>query len=274
MKPARLVFWPFPLFGNPGAEQGVFELHDALIDMFEGYDQGSRQQAFLPSTEVDLFTFAKPEDLVGWRKALRESFDGARGDGEVPILVGGNHLVALPVLEAYGAEPQRTCFVSFDAHLDAYDLAASREPVNHGNFLLHARRGKNVSVVNVGSRDLSLPEAQARKHFDRLWTAPDLARRPITDTARELAEYAKGFERVHLDIDLDVLDPSALRTVGSPMPFGLTSMQLLALVDVLIDDRLEAVTISEYNGSLDHDGMGKHVVLWLLEYILLRRARG
>lgn len=269
----RVVFWPFALFGNPGADEGISELAGGFADRMEDWlsEPSCRQFPIVAGTEVEVFDFLDLDDFARWRKDARARFERCLAEGDFPVFVGGNHLIALPVYEAYAARSERVCIVQLDAHLDAYELSTTKEKLNHGNFLIHVPRRPGLAVVNVGHRDHTLPEASVRRHFDRDWGTDAIVARSIEAVAEELAAYVRGFDRVHIDIDLDVLDPSVLGAVGTPMPFGLSGRELLRLLGVIWSEKVSGVTLSEYNGLLDPDGRGGQLVLWLLEHILLRR---
>ncbi len=272
----RVLFWPFAHDGNPGAEAGVADLGEALGARLEEWaaEPGCRQHPLAARTRLEMRDFLAVEDLLTWRRDLRRRFEACRRRGDFPVVVGGNHLVLLPVLEAYAAAGERVLCVSFDAHLDAYDLSTTKEPLHHGNFLLHLRRPRRLSIVNVGHRDRTLAPAAVREHFDRAFAIEEVAALGIEGTVAAIGRLARRFDRVHLDVDLDVLDPSALRAVGTPMPAGLSTLELCRLIDGLPAGKLAGVTLSEYNASLDADGAGQHLVLWLLERMLLARVEG
>jgi agmatinase len=271
---SRVVFWPFGLFGNPGGEAGVLDLSQALGASLAEHEAepASRLHAVAARTKLEMCEVLEAEDVPRWRRDLHRRFARCLARREFAVFVGGNHLVALPVLEAYAERPERACVVSFDAHLDAYDLAAGRERLNHGNFLLHLARPPRLSIVNVGHRDLVLERRRVRDFFDRDYPVEAIDARPLDALVRELARYLRGFDLVHFDIDLDVLDPSAMRAVGTPMPCGLAPRELVRILDGLFSEKTAGVTISEYDGGRDPDGAGRHFVVFLIERLLLRRA--
>jgi arginase family enzyme len=268
---ASVVFWPFGLFGTPGAEAGAHDLHDALLaSLSEAEDAaGSRLAAAARTAEIELRPFATLDEIAAFRELIGAAFAERRRRGELPIFVGGNHLVALPVYDALAAERGRACVVSFDAHIDAYHATLAAEDLNHGNFLLHVRGRERLSIVNVGHRDLATDERRATAALDAAWPAEAIAARPLGDVIAEIAAHLAAFDAFLLDIDLDVLDPAALRAVGSPLPFGLAPAALLAIVLGLLSERTAGVTITEYDGRADADGAGKHLVVRLIERLLV-----
>lgn len=274
---AHVLFWPFGLHGNPGAELGVEQLFDAFSGALgEALDDpASRLHPLAQRTDAEMIDYAEPEEMLRWREELRSRFADALEARALPVFVGGNHLVLLPILEAYAASPaERTLVVSFDAHIDAYDLPGSRERLHHGNFLAHVDRPAHLSIAAVGHRDHVLTEAAAKERLDHVLSMDVIARRPLEASVDTLASLAGHADRVHLDIDLDVLDPSALRAVGTPMPCGLSTRELTALVEPLLGPKLSGVSVSEYSAAADPDGTGRQLVCWLLEHVLLRRFGG
>jgi len=270
---ARLIFWPWGLFGNPGGDLSVEELFGAVAGSLDDAqaDPGSRLHAIAARVEVEMIEVLEAEEIPRWREDLRERFAVSRDAGELPVLVGGNHLVLLPVLEAYAAAKARTLVVSFDAHLDAYDMPGTRERLHHGNFLLHFRRPRHVALAAVGDRDHFLSRETAAQVWDEVLDMRAIAARPLEESVEAIRALAAGVEQVHLDIDLDVLDPGALRAVGTPSPCGLSLRELTAMIEPLLGPKLSGVTVSEYSRAADADGTGRQLVAWLLEHILLRR---
>src|SRR5947209_5493291 len=116
----RVVFWPFGLFGNPGAERGVADVADALPASLAEHEAEpeSRLRALARRTRVEVCDYLEVEDFLGWRADIRRRFLACRRAREFPVFFGGNHLVALPVYEAYSEMDARVCILSFDAHLD------------------------------------------------------------------------------------------------------------------------------------------------------------
>ncbi|HVY62978.1 MAG TPA: arginase family protein, partial [Planctomycetota bacterium] len=132
-------------------------------------------------------------------------------------------------------------------------------------------KGPRLSIVNVGHRDLTLVRAAVEAVFDRDFGIEEVVERGMRAVVSDVKKRARAAERVWLDIDLDVLDPGVLRAVGTPMPCGLSTQQLLELLAALATPKLAGVSISEYSAAADPDGAGRQLVVWLLEWLLLRR---
>ena len=158
--------------------------------------------------------------------------------------------------------------IQFDAHLDLYNLADCKEELNHGNFLRHAEA--LPQVVNVGHRDLFLPDAAVREFYRAHVPAAELAIDPAPAVAA-LGEWGAGAERVLLDIDCDVFDPAYFPAVAHPQPLGLSPALLVKLVHAAWSDRVCGVALSEFDPGRDRDDQSLGTLVWLLEYLLLKR---
>jgi arginase family enzyme len=123
--------------------------------------------------------------------------------------------------------------------------------------------------VNVGHRELLLLPEYVAKHFRLAFPAQALAvdPEPALAKVRQLAGQA---ERVFLDIDCDVLDSAFFPAQSNPVPFGLSPSQLLRCLDTVWSDRVAGVVISEFDAARDRDDRSLALLMWLLEYLLVR----
>jgi agmatinase len=77
-----------------------------------------------------------------------------------------------------------------------------------------------------------------------------------------------------IDVDCDVFDPAYFPAVGQPVPFGLSPHQVLAVLEAVWSPRVTGVLLSEFDPGRDRNDQGLATVVWLLEYLLLRRYEG
>jgi arginase family enzyme len=180
----------------------------------------------------------------------------------------GNHLGTLPVYDELAGQKD-VLVVQLDGHLDIHRFRDTTRELSHGNFLLHCA-GPLPPVINVGHRDLLLPPEYVAKHFRQTIAAGDLA---VNGPAvlQQLRGAAGTAPKVILDLDCDVFDPAYFPAVAEPVPFGLAPAQVLAVLEVIPADRLAGVLISEFAPGRDQGDRSLASVMWLLEYLLLRR---
>lgn len=156
--------------------------------------------------------------------------------------IGGDHSITLPLLRAYRAWLGRPLAVlHFDAHCDTWTDHFG-EPSGHGTWVYEAiQEGLVVPqcFVQVGIR--SAGEKAARDYVDdqggRVWTARALrgvegsaALAPVLDDLRRrLAGH--GQPPLYLSLDIDCLDPAFAPGTGTPEPGGLSTNQVLTLLE-------------------------------------------
>lgn len=147
--------------------------------------------------------------------------------GHVPVVVGGDHTVSYPVAVTAAARHEDLTYVYLDAHLDlGLHLDGSGE-LHNGNFVAAlAAGGAFREVVNVGAR---------------AWTTYDEAYDPggPVTVVREVDPAALSTLRgrkVHVSLDVDVLDPVYVPNTGSKEPFGATPEQVRCVMAWIADN--------------------------------------
>lgn len=139
----------------------------------------------------------------------------------VPIVLGGDDSIPIPVLAAYEGRGPITV-LQVDAHLDFRDEVAGvrngySSPMRRASEMEHVGDMFQVGLRGVGSaRAGEVADAQARGN--RLVTARELRERGVGWVLEQLPEGASVF----ISFDLDGLDPSLCPGVNAPAPGGLS----------------------------------------------------
>jgi arginase family enzyme len=89
--------------------------------------------------------------------------------------------------------------------------------------------------------------------------------------SKAIRESASSAGRVFIDIDCDVLDPAYFPATAHPLPFGLSPPVLLRLIDAAWGDNVCGVSVSEFDPGRDRGEQSLNTLVWLLEYLLLKR---
>lgn len=267
------VFFPFDLFGSAGASSGVQLLADALQELLADNRReriATRARAYAGRVRTREFSFETLPAYQDWRAKARQAASEVLRRHDFLLWITGNHLGTLPIYEELGsAAAPTTLVVQFDAHLDIYNLSDCSREISHGNFLLHGE-GPLPEIVNIGARELLLRPEHIRKYYREVYAAADLAVNP--EAALEgLRTTVAAAARVFIDIDCDVLDPAFFPAVTHPLPFGLSPQQLLCFLDAAWSDRVAGVALSEFDPGRDHNDQSLSTLVWLIEYLLLKR---
>jgi agmatinase len=265
------VSFPMDLGGSPGTSQGARLLADALREILDDTQdeiRACRAKSFAGQVRLRELAFETPAQVAAWRQRGGKSVRRVWDQGEFLLWLGGNHLGALPVYEELGRQPGGLV-VQFDAHLDLYHLHDTTRELSHGNFLRHLPEPR-PALVNLGHRDLFLLTSEISDHFRWARGTLELEADPpgVMNLLRQTCATA---ERIVIDIDIDVFDPAFAPAVSHPMPIGLAPGLLLRFLDAIWSEAVVGVCISEFDPGRDRDDRTLALLVWLLEYLLLKR---
>jgi agmatinase len=177
--------------------------------------------------------------------------------------LGGDHSITLPLLRAYRAHFGRPLAVlHFDAHCDTWQDHFG-EPSGHGTWVYEAiQEGLVVKecFVQVGIR--SAGERAAREYVRDQGGAIHTARSlrglespsqlyfVIDDLRRRIA--AQGQPPLYISLDIDCLDPAFAPGTGTPEPGGLSTNQVLSLLEALAELDCVGMDCVEVAPPYDH----------------------
>jgi len=160
------------------------------------------------------------------------------------VWLGGDHSITLPLLRAYRAQAGRPLAVlHFDAHCDTWQDHFG-EPSGHGTWVYEAMQEELVldaCFTQVGIRSAAQRAARdyVRERGGVIHTARELRGRdgpqqlaPLLDALRARLA-AHGSPPLYVSLDIDCLDPAFAPGTGTPEPGGLTTGQVLTLLEGL-----------------------------------------
>ncbi len=168
---------------------------------------------------------------------------------KIPIMAGGEHSITKAAADAL---PEDTGLLSFDAHLDLRDEFLG-ERLSHATFMrrVSEKLGSN-HIMEVGIRAFSRPELDfARKSGVTMITPQDLRETGISKTAQRIRGFLSGFSQSYVTVDIDVLDPAFAPGVGNPEPDGISTDQLLTLLDASMQKNTVGFDLVEVSPQLD-----------------------
>jgi agmatinase len=149
-------------------------------------------------------------------------------EGKFPVILGGEHSVTPPAVEAFASKYDKLSVLQFDAHADLRDeYMGSR--FNHA--CTGARLAGICSLVQAGIRSMS-KEEKDHPRVKRFFSARDIISGDTSpaDISGELSE------NVYVTIDLDVLDPSVMPSTGTPEPGGLDWYLLTSILKAVASE--------------------------------------
>jgi agmatinase len=175
---------------------------------------------------------ADPRDLKGHYRRAEEAVRKFLKAGTLPITIGGDHGIPIPVFRAL-SEHGPVTLVHLDAHLDwRNDVNGAME--GYSSTIRRASEMAHIGdIFQIGIRG---------QGSARAGEVEDARRRATIVTAEELDEQGMkailaGIPdggRYYLTIDADGLDPAVMPAVGAPQPGGVTYRQTIDLIKGLI----------------------------------------
>jgi len=210
----RIIGVPFDgtVSFRPGARFGPAALRDAS-DGVETWspilDADVEDLRYADAGNLDL-PMGHTETALGM---IREAVEDCLNDGAIPFLLGGEHLVSLPAIEALAERHPDMVLIQLDAHAD------QREDYL-GVKLSHAcviRRAAEVigdaNIRQLGIRSGTKDEYTLMRQHGNLTTFRE-------GDLEELVEWV-GDRPLYLTVDLDVFDPACFSGTGTPEPGGI-----------------------------------------------------
>ena len=203
---------------------------------------------------------------------IAKKVSAAVNDGHVPIVLGGDHSIALGTLGGLASSHGPGGALWFDAHGDLNTPETSPSGNVHG-MPLAAALGlasdvfasdawplpalKPEHVVLVGVRSLDEGERELVRRFGvSVYTMSDLDRRGVEPVVREALERVADAAFVHVSLDMDVVDPDIAPGVGTPVRGGLSYREAhLALELVAESGLLGSLDVVEVNPILDRENV-------------------
>ena len=191
----------------------------------------------------------------------------------VPLVLGGDHLVALGELRAHAAMHGPVALVLLDAHADTWD-AYYGERLFHGTVfrraleegllrpersLLAGMRGPLYSAEDLGA---------AREMGFELITGDELRAMPLGEYG-ERVRTRVGDAPAFLSFDIDVIDPAFAPATGTPEVAGLLPHEALILLRSLAGMHFVGYDVVEVSPVYDGPGQTTAMLAANIAYELL-----
>lgn len=222
------------------------------------------------------------EQVAAMAAALAERVENALMLERFPVIIGGDHSIALGSIAGAARVVQPLGLLWIDAHGDFNDARTSPSGNIHG-MPLSAVVGQGAPELNtlagpapkvlpehavlIGVRDLDVAEAPKLAGSGVVcYTAQavhDRGMGPILAEALEIV--TSGTAGFHCSFDVDSLDPAVIPGTGTRSPEGLTLDDGLAIIRACgAAPQCRSIELTELNPLLDHEGQSCRAVLALL----------
>lgn len=197
-------------------------------------------------------------------EAVREIVAG----GKFPLVLGGDHSIAMGTVAGVVAAAGPIGVLWIDAHGDYNTPETSPTGNIHGMPLAHLVGLGHPRLVNIGFPGVKLrpeqvvligirsldPEERIRMAESGMliFTMREIDELGIATVVRQALTRLKAWPRLHVSLDLDVVDPQIAPGVGTPVRGGLTYREAHLLMELLADSgRVGSMDVVEINPILD-----------------------
>jgi agmatinase len=206
---------------RPGARFGPSAIRRASwgIETFSPYFQRDLSQCLIHDMgDLELPLGEKKASLNLIRRGVRKILSGKK----FPILLGGDHLITLPIIEEVLKVHPRLHLLQIDAHTDLRDDYL-------GEFLCHSTVMRRV-IERLGEDRLF--QIGIRSGTEEEFKLTRKMRSVVSLDPNSLSSMVKRLrdKPVYITLDLDVMDPSFLPGVGTPEPGGFTFQEFISLL--------------------------------------------
>ena len=187
-------------------------------------------------------------DVENTMERVKRIVKEVHDSGKFPVVLGGEHTVTYGCVKAF----EDTAVLSFDAHLDLRDEYIGKR-LSHATFMrrLCEELGSD-HFFEVGPRAICEEEIDfAAKKKVRHCTSLQVFKNGIDKIAAELLHWSSQFGRLYITIDMDVLDPAYAPGVGNPVPEGLSSTQLLEILEKVVTRKVVGLDVVEVSPHYD-----------------------
>jgi agmatinase len=267
-KDSKIVLLGCPYDGSasfrPGARFGPSAIRRASwgIETFSPYFERDLSQLSVHDMgDLELPLGEKKLSLTLIRKALRKIISGKK----FPILLGGDHLITLPVIEEIHPIYPHLHLLQIDAHTDLREDYLG-ESLSHSTVMRRVieRLGEG-KLFQIGIRSGTEEEFKLAKRIKSIVSSD---RESLRSMVRRLRN-----QPVYISLDLDVIDPSLLPGVGAPEPGGLTFQEFISLLKKLQTLHVVGFDMVELTPDYDPTGISSITASVLLREMMLAYCR-
>ncbi len=246
-------------------------------------DEGNIQIAAAEKAASPDTNLKNLKEVTDASTALANKIHDVMENGQFPLILGGDHSIAIGTLAGLGDRYENLGVIWYDAHSDINTGETSPSGNIHGmplavsiglgheklvNIRGFAPKIKPENVVIVGARSIDPGEREIIKEQGiKVFTMHDIDKLGMTEIMDQTMWYLKDREvdGVHLSLDLDGIDPIYTPGVGTPVPGGISYREShLAMEMLFTSDMITSAEFVEVNPILDEKNKTADVAVALI----------
>lgn len=223
------------------------------------------------------------EEVVSMSTALAKKVDAVVKRDRTPLVLGGDHSIAIGTLAGLSMHYKNLGVIWFDAHADLNTPDTTPSGNIHGmplatsiglgherlTSILHSEvKIKAENIIIIGGRSIDEGERVLIKERGiKVYTMHEIDRLGMTHVMEETLRFFKAqqVDGLHLSLDLDALDPLYTPGVGTPVVGGITYREShLAMEMIQESSLLTSAEFVEVNPILDERNKTADVAVALI----------
>ncbi|MFJ5716803.1 arginase [Neobacillus sp. NPDC093127] len=236
-----------------------------------------------PEVVVDKESNLRNLDLVAEKsELLAKKVDEAIQSGSFPLVLGGDHSIAIGTLAGVAKHYKNLGVIWYDAHGDLNTAETSPSGNIHGMPLAasiglghpalteiggYSPKVKPENVVIIGARSLDEGERILIKETGiKVYTMHEIDRLGMAKVMEETISYfQERTDGVHLSLDLDGLDPNDAPGVGTPVIGGISYRESHLAMEMLEEAKIiTSAEFVEVNPILDDKNKTASIAVGLM----------
>jgi arginase len=180
--------------------------------------------------------------------------------GAKVFTLGGDHSITFPIIKAHFEKYSKLDILHIDAHSDLFDNFEGDKYSHACPFARIMENGLAVKLVQVGIRTLNTHQAEQAEKFNvEIHQMKNL----------DLSTIPKFKNPLYISLDMDGFDPAFAPGVSHHEPGGLTSRQVIDLIQS-IETEVIGADIVEYNPNRDFQNMTAFLAAKMMKEIVAK----
>lgn len=249
---------------RPGSRFGPNKIREVSIGLEEYSPYLDRELGdvkFFDAGDIPL-PFGNPEKSLA---EIETYVHTLLADEKIPMGMGGEHLVSLPVMKAVASKYDDLAIIHFDAHTD---LRENYEGEEYSHSTPIRKIADHIGPKNVYSFGI---RSGMKEEFD--WAKENgmhISKFEVLEPLKEVLPTLEG-RKVYITIDMDVLDPAHAPGTGTVDAGGITSRELLASIHAIAASGVNVVgfDLVELAPVYDHSDQTANTASKLMREMIL-----
>lgn len=246
-------------------------------------DEGDIHVDVAKNTEINTSNLKNVNEIIKANKTLAEKVEGVVKSGNFPLVLGGDHSIAIGTLAGLASSYDNLGVIWYDAHADMNTSETSPSGNIHGmplavciglgderlvNLHLEGAKVNPENIVIIGARDVDPGERVLIKERGiKVFTMHEIDKNGMSSVMEDAIAYLQSREvdGVHLSLDLDGLDPLYTPGVGTPVPGGISYRESHLAMEMLEESgMITSAEFVEVNPILDVENKTADVAVHLM----------